>query len=302
MIAAGLDLGGTKIEAQIFDSDWKCVDRRRISTPGEYGALVLALAEQIAWAEGRAGRRDLPVGISAAGLVNPLTGLALTANLAATGRPFPQDITKNVGRPVTYINDCRALTLSEAIFGAARGRRTAVGLILGTGIGGGVAVEGRLLPGPTATGGEFGHFALPAGPVVARGLPVIRCGCGQMGCTETLIAGPGMTRIAEVLTGRSLTPPEIAAARHEPGVAPVWTAWTELLAELVKTLILVVDPDCIVLGGGLSKIDGLVPALDAALRKIQLPGFGIPALLLAEGGDASGARGAAYWAVQEARA
>lgn len=300
MIAAGLDLGGTKIEAQLFDADWKCVDRRRISTPGDYDALVQAMADQIAWAEAQAGRPGLPVGISAAGLVNPATGLALTANLAATGRPFPKDIETKTGRAITYINDCRALTLSEAIFGAARGRRTAVGLILGTGIGGGVAVEGRLLPGPTATGGEFGHFALPAGPVLAHGLPVVGCGCGRMGCTETLIAGPGLTRIAKALTGQSLTPPQIAAARHDPRIAPVWTAWTELLADLVKTLILVVDPDCVVLGGGLSKIEGLVPALDAALRKIQLPGFGIPPLLLAEGGDASGARGAAYWAVQEA--
>lgn len=299
MIAAGIDLGGTKIEAQLFDADWALVDRRRIATPRDYATLVAAVAEQIGWIEGQGGR--LPVGISAAGLVNPATGLALTANLAAMGKPFPADIIAAVGRPVTYINDCRALTLSEAVFGAAKGQSPAVGLILGTGIGGGVAIDGRLVPGPSGTGGEFGHFALPAGPVVAHGLPVPLCGCGRIGCAETLIAGPGMTRICEALTGEPLSPPEIAARRSEPALARVFAVWTALLAELLKTLTLVIDPACIVLGGGLSKIAGLVPALEGALAVTQLPGFAIPRLVLAEGGDASGARGAAYAALQEAR-
>ena len=297
MIAAGIDLGGTKIEAQLFDADWSLVDRRRIDTPRDYPALVAAMADQIAWIETHGPR--LPVGISAAGLVNPATGLALTANLAATGKPFPADIAQAAGRPVTYINDCRALTLSEAVFGAAKGQSPAVGLILGTGIGGGVAIDGRLVPGPSGTGGEFGHFALPAAPILIHGLPVPACGCGRVGCTETLIAGPGLTRIALHLTGQPLTPPEIAARRNEPAVARVFAVWAELLAELLKTITLVIDPACIVLGGGLSQIAGLIPALDAALKATQLPGFTTPRLLLAEGGDASGARGAAYAAHQE---
>lgn len=298
MIAAGIDLGGTKIEAQVFDADWQCTARRRIATPADYPALVAAMADQIAWIETHGS--SIPVGISAAGLVNPATGLALTANLAATGRPFPADIAKAAGRPVTYINDCRALTLSEAVFGAAKGQSPAVGLILGTGIGGGVAIGDRLVAGPTNTGGEFGHFALAAAPVLAHGLPILRCGCGRIGCTETLIAGPGLTRIAHHLTGQSLPPQDIAARRDEPDIARVFDVWTELLAELLKTLTLVIDPACIVLGGGLSRIAGLIPALDAALTASQLPGFTIPRLLLAEGGDASGARGAAYAATQEA--
>lgn len=297
MIAAGIDLGGTKIEAQVFDANWQCATRRRIATPADYPSLVAAMADQIAWIETQA--RQIPIGISAAGLVNPATGLALTANLAATGHPFPADIAQAARRPVTYINDCRALTLSEAVFGAARGQSPAVGLILGTGIGGGVAIDGRLVPGPTGTGGEFGHFALPAAPVLSHGLPVLRCGCGRIGCTETLIAGPGLTRIAETLTGQPLTPPEIAARRDDPAIARVFAVWVELLAELLKTLTLVIDPACIVLGGGLSRIAGLVPALDAALTATQLPGFTTPRLHIAEGGDASGARGAAYAAHQE---
>lgn len=298
-VAAGIDLGGTKIEAQVFDADWRVLDRRRVATPADYPGLVAAMAEQIGWLEGLT-NRALPVGISAAGLVNPATGLALTANLAATGQPFPADIAAAAGRAVTYVNDCRALTLSEAVFGAARGMSPVVGLILGTGIGGGVAVNGKLLAGKADVGGEFGHFGLAASVVAQYGLPVLRCGCGRMGCTETLIAGPGMGRIALALTGNALTPPQIAAARHQPGLRQVWQVWLELLAEMVMALSLVIDPDCVVLGGGLSKIDGLTEALEPVLRRAQLPGFAIPRLLVAEGGDASGARGAAYAALQSA--
>ena len=208
MIAVGIDLGGTKIEAQIFDASWKRVAHRRIDTPRDYPALVAAMSDQIAWAEAQSGKA-LPVGIAAAGLVNPATGLALTANLAATGRPFPSEISAAAGQAVTYVNDCRALTLSEAMFGAARGMSPAVGLILGTGIGGGVAVLGRLVEGPATLGGEFGHFAIAAAPVVAHGLPIVTCGCGRPGCTETLIAGPGLVRLTRHLTGRTMTAPEI---------------------------------------------------------------------------------------------
>lgn len=299
MIAAGIDLGGTKIEAQVFASDWTCIDRRRIPTPADYPALVAAMADQIAWTEARAGAR-LPVGIAAAGLVAPHSGLAFTANLPATGHPFPADIEAAAGRPVTYVNDCRALTLSEAVFGAARGLSPVAGLILGTGIGGGVAIEGRLVPGPAMVGGEFGHFAAPAHLVAAHGLPVLRCGCGRMACTETYVAGPGLTRLCLHLTGRALTPPQIAAAKaQDPDLARVWSLWLAFAAELMITLTFVIDPAAIVLGGGLSRIPGIADDLTSALAAAQLPGFAIPRILLAEAGDASGARGAAHAAVQD---
>jgi N-acetylglucosamine kinase len=299
MIAVGIDLGGTKIEAQIFDASWGRVTHRRIETPRDYPSLVAAMADQIDWAGGQAGA-SLPVGIAAAGLVNPATGLALTANLAATGHPFPADIAAAAGRPVTYVNDCRALTLSEAIFGAARGMSPAVGLILGTGIGGGVAVEGRLVEGPATLGGEFGHFAIAAAPVVAHGLPIVTCGCGRPGCTETLIAGPGLERLTRHLTGRTLTAPEITAAwRADPDLARVHAVWCDLVAEMLKTIAFVIDPACIVIGGGMSHAPGLTEDLTRALRAIQLPGFSVPDIRIAEGGDASGARGAAYAAWQD---
>lgn len=299
MNAVGIDLGGTKIACQVFGPDWQIIDSRRVPTPGDYDALVAAVAGQVAWATG-VGDGDLPVGIGAAGLVNPETGLALTANLPASGRPFPRDLEKAAGRPLTFINDCRAMTLSEAAFGAGRGARTVLGLIIGTGIGGGIAIDGHLLPSPTQTGGEFGHTSAPAHLVTQYNLPVVTCGCGRMGCVETYLAGPGMSRIAEVVTGQSLTPPQIAQARgKDPQVGQIWDIWCAFAAELLRDLTLTVDPEVIVLGGGISQIEGLLGDLAAALASAQFDGFACPSLKLAEGGEISGARGAALAAYQE---
>lgn len=298
MISAGIDLGGTKIETQVFDGDWTLLGRRRRGTPGDYGALVEAMAEEVAWAE-REGARA--VGIAAAGLVNPATGLALTANLVATGHPFPADIARAAGRPVPYLNDCRALTLSEAVLGAARGLSPVAGLILGTGIGGGLAVDGRLVAGASGTGGEFGHVAAPAHLVAAHGLPVVPCGCGRTGCLETLIAGPGLMRIARRFGAAAGTPEALVAAREaDPGARAAWEAWCALMGDLVITLAHVADPAAVVLGGGLSRIEGVAGDVEAAARDAALPGFATPRVLLAEGGDASGARGAALAARGEA--
>jgi predicted NBD/HSP70 family sugar kinase len=294
MIAAGIDLGGTKIEAQVFDSGWNRVDSRRVSTPQTYDALVAAMVDQIAWVDGL-GHPGLPIGVAAAGLINPTTGLALTANLPATGRPFPADIAATAGRPITYVNDCRAQALSEAMFGAARGFGSALALNLGTGLAGGIVVAGKLLPGPTGLGGEFGHFALPANVVATHGLPVLRCGCGRMGCTETLIAGPGLARIYTHLSGQVATPEHITTSRATDQKADqAWQIWCDLTAEMIHTLCYVADPECVVLAGGLSRAPNLIPDLASALQRAQLPGYGIPPLLLAEGGDTTGARGAAF--------
>lgn len=294
MSAAGIDLGGTKIETQLFDKSWRLVEHRRTPTPADYPGLIGELADHIAWAEAKIGQ-GAPIGLASAGLVNPTTGLALTANLPSTGKPFPADLAAKTGRPVKIVNDCRAFALSEAIFGAARGMTPAIGLILGTGVGGAVVIDGKLVPGFAAVGGEFGHFGLAAAPVVAHSLPVLRCGCGRMGCTETYISGPGLSRIVRHLGGADLTARQIADARAtDPALQQAWAIWVNLLAEALLTLCLTIDPACIVLGGGVSAAPGLVADLSAALQGAQLPGFPVPPIRLAEGGDASGARGAAY--------
>ncbi|MFN4192002.1 MAG: ROK family protein [Tabrizicola sp.] len=299
MIAAGIDLGGTKIEAQVFGADWQLAARRRWPTPKDYAGLLSAMSEAIRWCDAHA--PGLPVGISAAGLVNPATGLALTSNLPATGEPFPADLAAAAGRPLAWINDCRALTLSEAMFGAAKGADPAVGLILGTGVAGGIVTGGRLLPSPAATGGEFGHFPLAAGPVAAHNLPILRCGCGREGCVETYLSAPGLARIAAQLTGQDHAPETIVAGRAmTPAFALAWEIWLDLATEFLVTLCLTLDPQVIVLGGGLSRAPRLTDDLSRRLAAATLKGFPIPAIRLAEGGDASGARGAALHAMNEA--
>lgn len=301
MIAVGIDLGGTKIEAQIFDANWRCVDRRRIDTPQSYGTIVKALADQITWADQRAGTM-LPAGVGAAGLVNPGTGLAYASNLPTTNLPLPRDVEAALGRKITFINDCRALALSEAVFGAGKGVSPVAGLILGTGVGGGLAIDGRLAPGFSALGGEFGHFSASAHLIATHDLPLIACGCGRIGCTETLVSGPGLTRIAQRFIGQLMTPQQVAAVRATDGMAAkAWAVWCEMVADLLMTLVFTLDPAAVVIGGGLSKIPNLIHDLTVALRAAQLPGFAIPKLLVAQGGDASGARGAAYAAILDAK-
>lgn len=300
MIAAGIDLGGTKIETQIFGPDWQRREVSRVATPRDYAALVAAVAGQVRWADDHVG--DGPIGLGAAGLINPATGLALAANLPVSGKPFPADIARAAGRKVTFVNDCRSFALSEAIFGAARGASPAVGLILGTGVGGGVVVDGRPVKGLSAVGGEFGHTCAPAHIVVAEGLPIHACGCGRTGCFETYVAGPGLVRMALALTGREVTTEQIAEGRAiDAGLARVWDIWCRLMAEMMMSMICMIDPAVIVLGGGLSKIDGVANDLSAALGRAQLAGFSTPRIVLAEGGAASGARGAAYAAALEAQ-
>lgn len=292
---AGIDLGGTKIETQVFGAGWRVTARRRRETPRDYAALVAGVAEEVTWA---AGQGAGPVGIAAAGLVNPASGHAFTANLVATGHPFPADIAAAAGRAVTYVNDCRALTLSEAVLGAARGLSPVAGLILGTGIGGGLAVDGRLVPGATGTGGEFGHMAAPAHVLAGHGLPVIRCGCGRMGCVETYLAGPGLMRIAAHVGAAARDTAALAAARAtDPAAARAWAIWCELAGELVIALAHVADPAAVVLGGGLSRIEGIAADVESAAARAAIPGFAVPRVMVAEGGDASGARGAALAAL-----
>ena len=299
MSAIGIDLGGTKIEAQVFDDDWAEVGRHRVPTPKDYENIVAAVADAAQWAAAKL-PAAAPIGIGAAGLINPNSGLALTANLPATSQPFAADIATAIGRPVTFINDCRALALSEAQFGAGRGHRCVLALVLGTGIGGGIVVDKKLLQGPTGLGGEFGHIAAPAHVIAEHGLPILPCGCGKLGCVETYVSGLGMENVAEALTGTRVSARQIAAGRDE-AYARVWRVWCALAGDFLNTLAIVTDPDVITLAGGLSQIDGIVPALTEAATAAGFDGFGPIPLVLAEGGDSSGARGAAFAAWQEVR-
>jgi predicted NBD/HSP70 family sugar kinase len=289
----GIDLGGTKIEARLFAADWTVRESRRLPTPRDsYAELLDALGGQMAWLTAVSGDAALPIGIGSAGIADAETGVMLTSNLPATGRPLAADLARRLGRPVAFVNDCRAFTLSEARMGAGRGFRSVAGLVLGTGVGGGHAVDGALVQGMNGTGGEYGHVAVSAAMATRHALPLLHCGCGRIGCYETLISGPGMGRLALHLTGQAATPAELGGS-DRPEARRVMSVWAELVAEMIHMLVLCADPDCIVLGGGLSNIPDLPAILARAASPGLLPGTRLPAIRLAEGGDSSGARGAA---------
>ena len=159
------------------------------------------------------------------------------------------DIGKRVGKHIRSINGSRAFALSEAVFGVAKGYRSVVGLTIGTG--GGSTYNGVFLNDGTGMGGEFGHISAPGHIIKGFKLPILRCGCGKIGCIETLVSGPGMTRIAYALTGQSLTPTQINRCRYsKPHIAKVWDIWCALLSELCLIIDCNINPDVIVLGGG----------------------------------------------------
>lgn len=291
-IAGGIDLGGTKIEAQCFDSDWIVVNKRRVPTPKTYPDLVSALVGLVEWL--REGHKDLPVGIAAAGMPNPSNGQWITANLPADGKPFVTDLADRTGPGITWLNDCRAFAQAESMFGAGTPQGVVLSLLLGTGIGGAVTVDGRLINDGTGQSGEFGHMPLPATLVNDLGLPLITCGCGRVGCYETCGSGPGMALLAQHLTGRDVTTQEITGDRDNPKNKKVWDAWCRVVAALIFELQVVVDPGVIVLGGGMSQISGLVPALDALLRGMAWDGFAVPDIRLAARGETAATLGAAY--------
>ena len=301
MIAyAGIDLGGTKSEVQLFDADWTLVDKHRAATPHTYDDLVSTVSNQITWALSQAGQ-TIPIGIGAAGLLDAQHNV-FAANLPAMGKPFPADIERATGHKITYVNDCRALALSEAAFGAGQEHSTVMSLILGTGVGGGVVFDGTLRGGPTHWGGEFGHMPAAAPLIQKYDLPIYTCGCGRKGCIETYIAGPGLTRMAHDVAGVQMDPTDIGSAKGIAGPAhDIWSIWCDLTSELLLSLTQVVDPDIIVVGGGLSKIYHMTTDLKRHMRRKQYTGFGLPALTCAQGGDVSGARGAALAAAHEAR-
>ena len=297
--AGGIDLGGTKIESTVFDGAMVAITSRRRPTPrGTYAELLAALEAEVNWLRDTANAPDLPVGIGIPGLVDPQTGISVSANLAAHGHALARDLAARAGGTVVSANDCKCFALSEACGGAADGYARVFGLILGTGLGGGVCQNGKLELGLNGLPGEIGHFGLPAHVVVAHNLPLVTCGCGRLGCTETLISGTGLARLARAVLGEDRAAPAMAADQDDPGNARVLAIWAELAAELIHTIQLHIDPDCIVLGGGLSNMPGIELRLAAALDRAALPSVRRPVILKPAFGDSSGGRGAALLALQ----
>ncbi len=298
--AGGMDVGGTKIEAKLFADDWQVLASRRIAAPNDsYENLLAAIQDQYRWLETEMDGANVPVGVGFPGFVDPASGHMIVANLPVAGRNLADDLSLRVGQSVPFVNDVRAFTLSEATLGAGRGFGVVYGLVMGTGLAGGLAIDGQILRGRNGAAGEVGHMPIAATMMARVDLPAVMCGCGQLGCHETYVSGTGLGRIASTLLDRSLSAAQIAqgAADGDGDLGHVMDVWTDLACALLQGIILTVDPDCIVIGGGVSNIPGIATRLAMRLPDNLLRGVSPPPIRLAEGGDSSGTRGAALMAL-----
>lgn len=291
----GVDLGGTKIEAAALDQAGTVRARRRVAAPrDDYGATLATIRELVAALEEELGA-VATVGVGAPGALSPFTERLRNANSVwLNDRALDRDLAECLGRPVRVANDADCFALSEATDGAGAGARCVFGAILGTGVGAGVVVDGRLLAGPNAIAGEWGHNPLPWPEADEQPGPA--CYCGKRGCLETYLSGPGLAAEYLGATGRPLTPPEIriAAERGNESARAALHRHTDRLARGLATVINLLDPDVIVLGGGLSHLSHLYFELpNLILRYLFCDGIATR-ILPPLHGDSSGVRGAAW--------
>jgi fructokinase len=293
-VRIGIDLGGTKTELVVLDRSGGERYRERVATPRSYAGTLDALAGLIASAERACGARG-PVGIGIPGAVSPATGRIKNANSVwLIGEDLVGDLSRRVGRPVRASNDANCFALSEAVDGAAGGAEIVFGVILGTGVGGGIVIRGRVIEGASWIAGEWGHNPLPWPRDDER--PGRECWCGKRGCIETFCSGPALAADYRGATGAARTGPEIgaAAAAGEPAAIAAVERYADRLARALATVINVLDPGVIVLGGGVSGLPGLPERVAAALPAWVFTDQVAARVVRARWGDASGVRGAAW--------
>jgi len=291
----GIDLGGTKIEIAAIAPDGSEVLRRRIANPrAEYEAILAAIAGLVEDAERETGERG-SVGIGTPGSISRATGLLRGSNsVCLNGRPFKRDVEQALGREVRIANDANCFALSEAVDGAASGADVVFGAILGTGVGGGIVVNGRVLDGANAIGGEWGHNPLPWPRDDER--PGPPCFCGQSGCIETWLSGPAFERDHSVATREMMSARTIAAraTTGDPASAATLLRYEDRFARAIAHVINLLDPDVIVLGGGMSNIDQLYANVPHLWGRWVFSDRVQTRLVRHAHGDSSGVRGAAW--------
>lgn len=288
----GLDLGGTKIEAVVLGSDGAIVWRERRPTPkDDYDAICAVIAALVAQAEADM-HTAVSIGIGMPGSLSPKTGLVRNSNTQClNGRAIKQDLQHLLARDIRLANDANCFALSEATDGAGQGASSVFGVILGTGCGGGLVVNGALQNGANGIGGEWGHNPLPAPKAVE--LPGPDCYCGRQGCNEVWISGSGFARDHALITGETLSAAEMMQS-DTPQVRASFERFCDRLARALGTVINLVDPHVIVLGGGLSNIDALYTRIPVIWGDYIFSDTMETLLLKNIHGDSSGVRGAAW--------
>jgi len=287
----GVDLGGTKIEIAALDASGAVRLRRRVATPADYAGGIAAMAGLVEAAESELGVRA-SLGIGIPGSENPTTRLIRNANSTwLNGRPLGADLEARLGRPVKLSNDANCLAMSEAADGAGAGFGVVFAVILGTGCGGGVVVDGRLVEGRNRVGGEWGHNPLPW--MTREEHPGPRCWCGQHGCLETFLSGPGLAADCDGPGARDASALPARAAAGDEAARAALERHADRLARALAAAVNLLDPDVIVLGGGLSNMKHLYRALPHLIpRHVFSDAFDTP-VRRAQHGDSSGVFGAA---------
>lgn len=301
MIRIGVDFGGTKIEAAALDPEGRFLARVRVPNPGDYDQALATVRDLIDRVEAEVGGTGT-VGVGLPGSISPRTGLMRNANSTyLNGRTFREDLSAVMGREVRAANDANCLALSEAVDGAVRGAKVAFAIIVGTGCGGGLVVDGKLVEGANGIGGEWGHIPLPW-PSQAEN-PGPKCWCGQHGCLETWVSGTGFQRdYASAEGGQALTGEAIiqAARGGEPAAVAAFDRLISRLGRAIAVVCNLVDPDAFVIGGGLSNVPELFERLPGAVRPFVFSDAWEAKIVPAHWGDSSGVRGAArLWSSEQ---
>jgi len=295
----GIDLGGTKIEAITLDDNGDELMRQRVETPvGDYQGTVTAIYNLVnhmqASLDGVAGDEVASIGIGTPGSLSPTTGLLRNSNsVCMIGKPVKQDLEKLFNREIRMTNDANCFALSEATDGAAKGAEVVFGVIIGTGTGAGVVINGKVLNGANSIAGEWGHNPLPW--PTGNELPGPECYCGKQGCIETFLSGPGLSADYLAATGKQKTAIEIACSPDQDAQAEACLQrYEDRMARGLAHIINVIDPDVIVLGGGMSNVSRLYTNVPKLWKKYVFSDVVNTRLVAPMYGDSSGVRGAAW--------
>lgn len=289
----GCDWGGTKLEVIALDRDGAELCRERVATPGEYDASITTVCELIRSIETKIGQRA-SVGFGIPGTISPATGLVKNANSTwLNGRPLRQDLEAALDREVRIENDANCFAVSEAVDGAGAGAHVVAGVILGTGCGSGIAIDGKALKGRQGIAGEFGHTPLPW--MREDEFPGELCWCGRRGCLETWISGTAFQRSYQRLAGEAdLRSGDEILALETLASQQTYEQYCDRLGRGLSMLINILDPDVIVLGGGMSNVAGLYEDVPKRLENYVFSDRVDTPILKARHGDSSGVRGAAW--------